>query len=79
MNQLPAFFQAYASGDQATLGRFLAPGTSLTGLGGELAFGSLAGVTVPAGGDTRSSPPQWCGVSRPRPGRPRHRRLPSWR
>jgi len=53
MNQLPAFFQAYASGDQATLGRFLAPGTSLTGLGGQLAFGSLAGVTVPAGGDTR--------------------------
>jgi hypothetical protein len=53
MNQLPAFFQAYGSGDQATLDRFLAPGTSLTGLGGELAFGSLAGVTVPAGGDTR--------------------------
>ena len=53
MNQLPAFFQAYASGDQATLGRFLAPGVSLTGLGGQLAFGSLAGVTVPAGGDTR--------------------------
>jgi hypothetical protein len=51
--QLPAFFEAYASGDQATLGRFLAPGTTVTGLGGQLAFGSLAGVTVPAGGDTR--------------------------
>jgi hypothetical protein len=51
--QLPAFFQAYASGDQATLGRFLAPGTTITGLGGALTFGSLAGVTVPAGGDTR--------------------------
>jgi hypothetical protein len=51
--QLPAFFQAYASGDQATLGRFLAPGTTVTGLNGQLTFDSLAGVTVPAGGDTR--------------------------
>jgi hypothetical protein len=51
--QLPAFFQAYASGDQATLGRFLAPGTTVTGLNGQLTYGSLAGVTVPAGGDTR--------------------------
>jgi len=51
--QLPAFFQAYASGDQATLGRFLAPGTTVTGLNGQLTFGSLAGVIVPAGGDTR--------------------------
>ncbi len=51
--QLPAFFQAYASGDQATLGRFLAPGTTVTGLNGQLTFGSLGGVTVPAGGDTR--------------------------
>jgi len=51
--QLPAFFQAYASGDQATLGRFLAPGTTVAGLDGQLTYGSLAGVTVPAGGDTR--------------------------
>jgi hypothetical protein len=51
--QLPAFFQAYASGDQATLGRFLAPGTTVTGLNGQLIFDSLVGVTVPAGGDTR--------------------------
>lgn len=51
--QLPAFFQAYASGDQATLGRFLAPGTTVAGLNGQLTYGSLAGVTVPAGGDTR--------------------------
>ena len=50
---VPAFFQAYASGDQATLGRFLAPGTTVTGLNGQLTFGSLAGVIVPAGGDTR--------------------------
>jgi hypothetical protein len=53
MNQLPAFFQAYASGNQVTLGRFLAPGTQVTGLSGEAAFGSLSGVTVPNGGSTR--------------------------
>jgi hypothetical protein len=53
MSQLPAFFQAYASGDQVTIDRFLAPGTSVTGLGGALDFGSLAGVTVPEGGQTR--------------------------
>jgi hypothetical protein len=53
MSQLPAFFQAYASGDQVTIDRFLAPGTSVTGLGGALDFGSLVGVTVPEGGDTR--------------------------
>ena len=52
-SQLPAFFQAYASGDQVTIDRFLAPGAHVTGLGGELTFGSLAGVTVPAGGQTR--------------------------
>jgi conjugative transposon protein TcpC len=53
MNQLPAFFQAYASGNQVTLARFLAPGTQVTGLGGQAAFGSLSGVTVPNGGTTR--------------------------
>jgi hypothetical protein len=31
MSQLPAFFQAYASGDQVTIDRFLAPGTHVTG------------------------------------------------
>ncbi|HEY2521036.1 MAG TPA: conjugal transfer protein [Streptosporangiaceae bacterium] len=51
--QLPAFFQAYASGDSATLNRFLAPGASVTGLGGQLTYQSLSGLTVPAGGDTR--------------------------
>jgi Conjugative transposon protein TcpC len=53
MSQLPAFFTAYASGDQVTLQRFLAPGTSVTGLGGQVTFGSLASVTVPTGGQTR--------------------------
>src|SRR6516165_12485311 len=51
--QLPAFFAAYASGDQSTLGRFLAPGTTVTGLGGSVVFGSVTSVTAPAGGDVR--------------------------
>lgn len=53
LRQLPAFFAAYASGDQSTLGRFLAPGTTVTGLGGSVAFGSVTEVTTPAGGNTR--------------------------
>ncbi len=53
MRQLPAFFAAYASGDQSTLGRFLAPGTTVTGLGGSVVFGSVTGVTAPAGGNVR--------------------------
>jgi hypothetical protein len=51
--QLPAFFQAYASGDQVTLGRFLEPGTSVTGLGGAVAFSSLSSVAVAPGGPVR--------------------------
>lgn len=51
--QLPAFFQAYASGDQATLNRFLAPGVSISGLGGAVRFGSIASITVPQGDTTR--------------------------
>jgi Conjugative transposon protein TcpC len=53
MTQLRAFFSAYASGDQSTLGRFLAPGTSLSGLGGTVVFGSVTGVTAPVGGTVR--------------------------
>jgi len=52
-NQLPAFFQAYASGDGAALSRFLARGVSLTGLGGAVTFDSIAGLHVPPGGATR--------------------------
>ena len=52
-SQLPAFFQAYASGDQATLNRFLAPGVSLSGLGGAVSYGSIGSLTVPRGGTTR--------------------------
>jgi len=53
MSQLPPFFAAYASGDSATLNRFLAPGVSLTGLGGTVTFGSIDSLSVPAGGATR--------------------------
>jgi hypothetical protein len=51
--QLPAFFQAYGSGDTATLNRFLAPGASVTGLGGTLSYAGIASLSVPAGGATR--------------------------
>jgi hypothetical protein len=53
MNQLPAFFQAYASGDTATLNRFLAPGVTLNGLGGAVTFGQITSLYVPTGGNTR--------------------------
>jgi hypothetical protein len=51
--QLPNFFQAYASGDQAMLNRYLVPGVSVTGLGGAVSFGSIAAIDVPPGGGTR--------------------------
>ncbi len=52
-NQLPAFFRAYASGDPATLVRFIAPGATVTGLGGTVTYGSISGINVPPGGPTR--------------------------
>lgn len=53
MNELPAFFQAYAGGDSATLNKFLAPGVSLTGLGGSVTFDAISGLRVPPGGASR--------------------------
>jgi hypothetical protein len=53
LGMLPAFFEAYASGDRSTLDRFLAPGASVGGLGGAVTFGSIASLTVPPGGATR--------------------------
>jgi hypothetical protein len=53
-SQLPAFFAAYASGDQATLSRFTAPGSHLRGLDGLVAFGGLDSVFAPPGGDRRT-------------------------
>jgi hypothetical protein len=52
-DQLPGFFRAYASGDQEALGRFLAPGAVVTGLGGAVTFSSISGMEVPSGGATR--------------------------
>ncbi|MGH3502905.1 MAG: conjugal transfer protein [Nocardioidaceae bacterium] len=52
--QLPGFFRAYAAGDREALGRYLAPETSLHGLGGAVKFASLDQVVVPATkGDSR--------------------------
>jgi cytoskeletal protein RodZ len=52
--QLPAFFQAYASGDPTTLARFVAPGGHVRGLGGEVTFGGIDAVFAPPGGATRT-------------------------
>jgi hypothetical protein len=52
-NQLPSFFEAYASGNQVTLGRFLAPGAAVSGLGGAVAFKSITNISVPTGGAIR--------------------------
>jgi hypothetical protein len=69
--QLPGFFRAFASGDQQTLGRFLAPGASVTGLGGAVTFGSISAMEVPPGGATRrivvSVTWRFPGQSSPRP------------
>jgi len=51
--QLPAFFQAYARGDQGTLARFTAPGAHITGLHDGVSFGGIDSVYVPAGGSIR--------------------------
>jgi conjugative transposon protein TcpC len=51
--QLPAFFAAYASGDQATLNRYLASGVSIAGLNNTVKYGSIASIVVPQGGATR--------------------------
>lgn len=52
-SQLPAFFEAFASGDRATLARFALPGTHLTGLAGAVRFGGIDSLYVPPGGARR--------------------------
>jgi len=52
--QLPAFFAAYASGDQATLARYAAPGAHIAGLGGGVTFRAIDSVYAPAGGSSRT-------------------------
>ena len=68
-NQLPAFFQAYASGNQVTLGRFLAPGTTLTGLKGAVDLSLHSCHQRPAG---RHDPPYHCDRRLERSGQDRH-------
>lgn len=52
--QLPAFFQAYASGSAAQMGQYTSSGTHLAGLGGAVTFGAISQLTVSAsGGATR--------------------------
>jgi Conjugative transposon protein TcpC len=53
-DQLPAFFQAYASGDQTTLARFASPGAHIVGLGGAVTFGAIDSVYAPVGGASRN-------------------------
>jgi len=53
MNELPAFFQAYASGDSTALNRFLVRGSQVAGLGGAVAFDSISALHVPPGGASR--------------------------
>ena len=53
MNELPAFFRAYASGDSGALNGFLAHGASVAGLGGAVTFDSIGALHVPPGGASR--------------------------
>ena len=53
MNELPAFFRAYASGDSAALNRFVVHGVSVAGLGGAVTFDQISALHVPPGGTTR--------------------------
>ena len=53
LNELPAFFRAYASSDSAALNRFAVRCVSLTGLGGAVTFDSIGALHVPPGGATR--------------------------
>jgi hypothetical protein len=68
-SQLTGFFQAYASGDQATLARFLTPGAQITGLAGAVRFGAIDAVYAPAGGPIRtiSVTVSWLLPSQPAP------------
>lgn len=52
-SQLVPFFQAYASGDQAALNRYVAPGVSISGLNDTVRSPSIDSVYAPTGGATR--------------------------
>jgi hypothetical protein len=50
---VPGFFQAFASGDQAALDTYPAPGVSVSGFGGAVGLGATTSLQVPQGGKTR--------------------------
>ncbi len=52
-DQLPAFFEAFASGDRTTLARFTSPGAQISGLDGAVTFGAIDNVSAPVGGSRR--------------------------
>jgi hypothetical protein len=52
-SQLPAFFQAYASGDRTTLARFEWGGARINGLNGTVTFGGIDSLFAPPGGARR--------------------------
>jgi hypothetical protein len=52
-SQLPAFFEAFASGDRTTLARFIWPGAQISGLNGAVTFGAIDNVVAPVGGSRR--------------------------
>lgn len=52
-SQLPAFFEAFASGDRTTLARFTVPGAHISGLNGAVTFGAIDSVYAPFGGSQR--------------------------
>ncbi len=52
-NQLPAFFEAFASGDRTTLARFIWPGARISGLDRAVTFGAINNVFAPTGGARR--------------------------
>jgi hypothetical protein len=50
---LPDFFRAYASDSPQALAQYAAPGATLRGLGGQVAFGDLLSVRAPLGAADR--------------------------
>jgi hypothetical protein len=52
-DQLPAFFEAFASGDRTTLARFVSPGAQISGLDKTVTFGAIDSVSAPVGGSRR--------------------------
>jgi hypothetical protein len=52
-SQSPGFSQAPADGDQAALARYLAPGASISVLGGAVSYDGIASLQVPRGSATR--------------------------